>query len=230
LFINARQGEVAATGSLKTFPWLISQAYALTNNALLAHQGGSIKGQFRRNSHEIAPFCTKIRMQHACRKSRCYFTIDVPGDVHCQTHGDPAHGRSVLSQLQASEHDKFAAHLYRARRAEYHERDALAYARRSSRQTTYSHIGKTILVLNPRRLETFMREFLGEALEQVPRIIESCCLGLGAFQLLARPEKFEVNLRAGNAPFEQIMINAHHKRFWPAEVIVRVAFWQHIFE
>ena len=90
--------------------------------------------------------------------------------------------------------------------------------------------GKTILVLNPRRLETFMREFLGEALEQVPRIIESCCLGLGAFQLLARPEKFEVNLRAGNAPFEQIMINAHHKRFWPAEVIVRVAFWQHIFE
>jgi Crp-like helix-turn-helix domain len=29
--------------------------------------------------------------------------------------------------------------------------------------------GKTILVLNPRRLETFMRELLGEALEQVTR-------------------------------------------------------------
>jgi CRP-like cAMP-binding protein len=29
--------------------------------------------------------------------------------------------------------------------------------------------GKMILVLNPRRLETFMRELLGEALEQVPR-------------------------------------------------------------
>jgi CRP/FNR family transcriptional regulator, dissimilatory nitrate respiration regulator len=30
--------------------------------------------------------------------------------------------------------------------------------------------GKTILVLNPRRLETFMRELLGEALAQVPRM------------------------------------------------------------
>ncbi|HEY5706919.1 MAG TPA: Crp/Fnr family transcriptional regulator [Terrimicrobiaceae bacterium] len=29
--------------------------------------------------------------------------------------------------------------------------------------------GKTILVFNPQRLETFMRELLGEALEQVPR-------------------------------------------------------------
>jgi Crp-like helix-turn-helix protein len=29
--------------------------------------------------------------------------------------------------------------------------------------------GKTILVLNPRRLETFTRELLVEALEQVPR-------------------------------------------------------------
>ena len=28
---------------------------------------------------------------------------------------------------------------------------------------------KTILVLNPRRVETFMRELLGEALEQAPR-------------------------------------------------------------
>ena len=29
--------------------------------------------------------------------------------------------------------------------------------------------GKAILVLNPRRLETFMRELLAEALEQAPR-------------------------------------------------------------
>ena len=65
LFTNPG-GEVAATGSLKTFPWLISQAYTLILNVLTAHQGCRIENQLRRKSHEIAPFCTKIRMQHAC--------------------------------------------------------------------------------------------------------------------------------------------------------------------
>ena len=47
----------------------------------------------------------------------------------------------------------------------------------------------------------------------------SCWLGLGAFQLLAWPKEFEVNLRGGDAPFEQIMINADHERLRSAEVI-----------
>ena len=46
----------------------------------------------------------------------------------------------------------------------------------------------------------------------------SCWLGFRAFHLLAWPKELEVNLRGGDAPFEQIMINADHERLRSAEV------------
>ena len=44
------------------------------------------------------------------------FHDDASGDVHRETHRDSSERRTLLAQLEASEHDKFAAHLYRARR------------------------------------------------------------------------------------------------------------------
>ncbi len=45
----------------------------------------------------------------------CYFTIDAPGDVHCELTEIQQNVKQLLGELQASEHDKFAAHLYRSR-------------------------------------------------------------------------------------------------------------------
>jgi hypothetical protein len=59
-------GQVAATGSIGPPPWPDVLVYILIHNVLTAHQGCRIENQLRRKSHEIAPFCTTIRMQHAC--------------------------------------------------------------------------------------------------------------------------------------------------------------------
>ena len=52
-------------------------------------------------------------------------------DLHCETHGDSTERRTTADQLHASEHDKFAAHLYRSRR-EY--RSACPRAGKSGKQ------------------------------------------------------------------------------------------------
>jgi len=39
-----------------------------------------------------------------------------PGDVHSEAHRGSGYRRAVTAQLQASEHDKFASHIYQSRR------------------------------------------------------------------------------------------------------------------
>ena len=45
------------------------------------------------------------------------FHDNAPRDLHCETHRGATDRRTeLLAELQANEHDKFAAHLYRSRR------------------------------------------------------------------------------------------------------------------
>jgi hypothetical protein len=41
---------------------------------------------------------------------------EAPWDVHHEAQRDPKNRRTAADQLQASEHDAFAAHLYQSRR------------------------------------------------------------------------------------------------------------------